>query len=318
MFPDKLLLTAEGDGGETGGGGGTSTGTEGTAAPPSTTTTNGAATPPWYAAAESLKTSDPAVWESFEKGVKSGAHKDMASLIKERISIEKKLGSALTLPNKEKADEVKAFKSKLVQAGVLPAIPESPDKYELKLEAIPEPVRSNDLMSEFRAIAHEEGLSQGTVDRITGLYEKMFTSTIEPALKYTKEQGEKAILDYATEVGKEPEELKAHAGRWLASKFTDEDMAAMDSAGFSNSPVAIKFAVRAALDTGEDISVIDGMGAATDNEYEDMMKNIGDSNHPDHKMFHAKGIDPQDPQRQAFMRKREQILQRKFGTKEVG
>lgn len=282
---------------------------------------NGAA--PWWTPAESLKTSDPETWKAFENSVKSGGHKDLPTVVKHLVGLEKKLGSVLAPPDKGNVEQAKAFKDKLVKAGVdikslASEAPDSADKYTLKLDQVPEPMRSNDLMGKFRSIAHEEGLSQATVDKLTGLYGEMFTGTIEPALKYSYQQADQAIADYAKEIGKEPEVVKAYGGAWLKNKLklTEDEVVSLERIGAANHPVLMKIACQAGLDTGEDISVIDGMAGATDNEYETLMNNLADKNHPEHKMFHAIGIDAQDPKRLAFMQRRQEILMRKFGTGE--
>ena len=320
MLPDRLLLTAEAAGGDP------PIGAGGPGAPPATPPAAPAAAngdqPAWYAPAETLKTSDPAIWESFEKGVKSGNHKDFPTFVKHYSELEKKLGTSLTLPDKANADQVKDFKSKLVKGGVdLKALaseaPESPDKYEINLDAIPEQMRGPAVVDALRNWAHKKGLNNADVAELVAIESERYKAVVEPALKYTREQADQAINDFAKDVGKEPEEVKRWAGAWLRKHFSEEEVAAMDKQGFANSPVALKYAMRAGLDTGEDISVIDGTAGATDTEYDDLMKNLGDPNHADYKLFMAQGVDPQDPKRQAFMQKREQILQRKFGTGEV-
>jgi len=332
MLPDRLLLTAEGDAGGDPpiGGGGAPT----PPAPAPAPAAGGNGTEPsWYAPAETLKTSDPEVWSSFEKGVQSGNHKDFPTFIKHAVGLEKKLGTSLTLPDKANADQVKDFKSKLVKGGVdLKALaseaPESPDKYDIKLDSIPEAMRSEPTVTALRGWAHKHGLSNEAVAELVGIEMQRYETTVKPALAYTAEENRKAIEDFAESVGKEPNVIEAYSGAWLTKNFTENDIKFLESVkipgpdgkerSLADHPVLLKFAARAGLDTGEDISVIDGMGTAVDNEYEDMMKNLGDTNHPDYKLFHAKGVDPQDPKRQAFMAKREAILRRKFPGEAAG
>jgi len=308
MIPKRLLLTAE-------------AGTE--VAPAAvgggTVETQPAViTPAWYAPAETLKTSDPATWESFEKGVKAGNHKDLPTVLSHMVGLEKKLGTALTLPNKDKPEEVAAFKQKMIDAGIIakpPVLPGSADQYEVKLDAIPEPMRSEPTVKALKEWAHKNGITNEAVNELIALEAQRYTEVVEPALKYTAEQGLKAVADFAASIGKEPKEVEAYGAAWLTKNFTEEEVQAMEASGFANSPVALKYAARAGLDTGEDISVISGMGSAVDTEFNDFMKNLSDPKHPDNALY-MKG-DPQDPKRVALMAKRETLLKAKYGTGEA-
>src|SRR5262245_20454059 len=94
--------------------------TPGGEAPPAAPQNGGA----WYAPAESLRTSDPATWQSFERHVEGSQIKDMAGFVKDAISLRSKMGTALVPPGKDaKPEEVSAFRHK-VNGG-----PGAADKY---------------------------------------------------------------------------------------------------------------------------------------------------------------------------------------------
>ncbi len=317
MLVDRLLLSAEGEGAVGGGD---------PAPAPAAVVANGApaAAAPWYAPAESLKTSDPEIWQSFEKSVQSGGHKDWAGVAKHAISLEKRLGAAITLPGKDAKpedvekwgkdinDKVKGHGYAVVKASSAP--PESPDKYEVKLDAVPETLRSEPLIGEFRTIAHEEGLSQGAVSKLTALYEKMFTETVQPALAIDKEQSKKQFDQWAESVGKESKALQAFGGAWLRKNFSEEEVGKLDKLGLGDHPALLKLIAQAGLDTGEDVSIIEGEGgdSSVDTEFNDVVKMTSDPTHPDYKLWTSGNH--QDPKWLALEAKRDAAYKKKYGT----
>ncbi len=322
---NRLLLNAEADAGAGGdpGAGGAPGG--GGAPSPAAGGGNGggAPSPAWYAPAETLKASDPQVWESFEKGVKSGGHKDLATLIKNHHNLEAKLGTAIALPGKEAKPEdiekwskelgekVKSHGLAVVKAQSAP--PESADKYELDLEAIPEPLRSDTLVSSFREIAHKHGLSQEAVNDIMALETQRYNETVKPVIEISDAEAAKEFKNWAASIGKDVNELQSYGGAWLAKNCTDKQIQALERAGLDKHPAVLQLVAKAGLDTGEDISVIHGAGGTLlDTEYDELLKNLSDPNHEDHKLWmHG---NPQDPKRIALMQKKELLEKKKFGT----
>lgn len=213
------------------------------------------ATPPWYAPAESLKTTDPDIWQSFEKGVESGNHKDLPTLVKHTVGLEKKLGSALALPNKDKPEDVAAFKTKLYQSGVLEAPPDSPDKYELDLSAIPEGMRSETTIKAAREWAHKNGVSNGALKELMAIETQRYNSELKPVLEFDKQKSMTEFNTWAASIGKQPDEMMAYGGAYLSSRVSEEGMALLDRAGLSNHPEIMKLIAQAGMDTGEDISL---------------------------------------------------------------
>ena len=236
-------------------------------------------------------------------------------MVKHVIGLESKLGSAFTLPGKDaKPEDIAAAKAKLQQAGLLPVSPESPDKYEFPIDAIPETMRDATTIETVKAWAHKHGLTNEAVKELAEIELARYNGVVEPALKHTKEQGQAALDEFAKSVGLAPEAALAHAGNWLVKNFTEEEVRAMEAAGFANSPVAIKYAVRAGLDTGEDISVLPS-GTAADTEFEEALKFTSDPKHPDYALW-TNG-NPEDPKRQALQAKYEAAFRKKFGTGSV-
>ena len=213
------------------------------------------ATPPWYAPAEPLKTSDPEVWESFKKGVDSGNHKDFPTLVKHTVGLEKKLGSALALPNKDKPEDVAAFKAKLYQAGIFQPPPESPAQYELKLDAIPESFRSESTIRAAREWAHKNSVSQEALTELMAIEAQRYNAEIKPVLEFDKQKSMTEFNTWAASIGKDPDELQAYGGAWLSKNISEQDLAVLERAGLANHPTLMKLVAQAGMDTGEDISL---------------------------------------------------------------
>lgn len=319
MLIQRLLQSAEADPGAGGGDPGAG-GTPGSGSQPPA-----AGTPPpaWYAPAESLKTSDPQIWESFEKGVKSGAHKDFPTFVKNHHNLESKLGSSIALPGKDAKPEdvekwgkdlgekVKGHGFAVVKAQAAP--PESADKYEINLDEIPEPMRGDAVVGSFREIAHKHGLSQEAVSDIIALEAQRYNETVKPILEISEAEAAKEFKSWAASIGKGVDELQAYGGAWLAKNCTDKQIQALERAGLDKHPAVLQLVAKAGLDTGEDISVIHGAGQPLlDTEYDELIKNLSDPNHEDHKLWlHG---NPQDPKRIALMAKKELLEKKKFGT----
>jgi hypothetical protein len=323
MLVDRLLLTAEGDAGAAGasagegGAGGASGAGAGGAGAGAGAGGNAAAAPVWYAPAESLKTSDPEIWQSFEKSIQSGAHKDMPGVVKHLVSLEKKLGSALTLPNKDKADEISAFKSKLYQAGIFQAPPESPDKYDIKLDAIPEPLRSEPTVKAVRDWAHKHGLTNDAVSELINIESQRYETEIKPVIELDRKKSQEEFDVWAATTGKESKALQAYGGAWLAKNITEQEMQALERAGIADHPALLKLVAKAGMDTGEDISVVEGTGDPTaDSEFNEILRMTTDPTHPDYKLWWNQSAS-QDPKRIALQEKYEAAFKRKYGTGEA-
>lgn len=276
---------------------------------------NGAA---WYAAAEPLKTTDPDVWMSFEKGVQSGNHKDLPTLVKHVVGLEKKLGGALTLPDKTKPEEVSAFTKKLIESGVLPAppkLPDSPDKYEVKLDAIPEPMRAEGTVKAVKEWAHKNGITNEALHELIAIEAKRYEETVKPIIEIDQKQANDAFDAFAASVGKERKHLEAYGGAWLAKNFNEKEIQLLERAGLADHPVLLKFAARAGLDTGEDISVLAGGADLADTEAQELLAKLSDQNSAEYKLWMTGN--PQDPARIKLMGQIEAARKKIYGTGEA-
>jgi hypothetical protein len=138
--------------------------------------------PQWYQPIlEGLRMDDPESAQHFENGIKSGAYKDHLSFAKSGIHAQRKIGTSIVPPGKDaKPEDIKAYLEKAVYApGYLakpPAIPESPDKYDLKLDAIPENLRMPELIGEFKAWAHKNSIPPELANELLELNAKQFSA----------------------------------------------------------------------------------------------------------------------------------------------
>jgi hypothetical protein len=129
---------------------------------------NGAKGVDWKPFAESLK-SDPELAPHLDKI----PEKDVTSLIKSHVHLNRRMGSALNLPGKDAKDEdKKAFLDKVYGTGLIARAPESPDKYEITIpqaDKLPPGLKFDEATAnEFRGVAHKLGLTQ---DQVKGLLE---------------------------------------------------------------------------------------------------------------------------------------------------
>ena len=167
-----------------------------------TTTGNGAqpapTQPAWQSAFESFKLTDPDIWDNLAKR----PEKDLPTFIKSAVHVERRLGQSLVPPEKNATPEQReAFNKRLRDIGVLPTIPESPDKYELKLDGIPEKLRSPELINEFKQFAHARGIPPEVANELLELNAKQFTNASQ-LFNGTLEQAQTRVAELAKRDGK--------------------------------------------------------------------------------------------------------------------
>lgn len=313
MLVDRLLLSAEA-GAEISGGGAAPvvTPTETPAAP---ITAPPVVAPPagaWHDSVSSLKESNPEIWTTLQNGIKSGAITDLPSLIVKGLSAEKKLGSALNLPNKDKPEERAAFMTKLQEAGIIPVAPASADLYDIKaLDSIPESMRSESVVKGFTEWAHKHGLSNDAMGELLTLEANRYSESVGPVIEMDRVQSQKDFDTWAAAKGMDPKAAAAYGGRWLTQNFTEGDMQKLEKAGLADMPVLLKLISQAGKDTGEEISIPPTGGNATDSAFDDTMKMTTDPKHPDYQTWwHS---DPANPKRVALQEKYDAAFRLKYG-----
>ena len=234
-------------------------------------TTNGTAEPApppaqpaWYESAASLKLTDPDIWESFENGVKSGSNKDLPTLIKKAVSAEKRLGQVLTPPERNATPEQReAFHKRLRDIGVLPAIPESPDKYELKLDGIPENLQNPELIGEFKQWAHKRGISAEVANELLELNAKQFVAANQ-LYEGTLQEAETRIAEMAKRDGKDMNAIM-EGGKRAAQSFLRDSPKTLEKLNtyFGNDPDIMYALARMGEALGEDTAELGDQNTGT-------------------------------------------------------
>lgn len=94
--------------------------------------------------------------------------KDVGSLAKSYVETKRMVGDAVRVPGKDaKPEEVTAFHRKL-------GVPESPDKYDVKLPEVPKdhPAWEPTVVAGFKGVAHQAGLTPAQVQAVVDWYAK--------------------------------------------------------------------------------------------------------------------------------------------------
>lgn len=141
----------------------------------------------------------------------------------------------------------KAF---LETQGKLPKVPESPDKYEIKL---PDGAVEDDGIKALRDFAHKSGLTNEQVNGVLGLHGQITKRAIEKAMV----EGEAALK---TELGAKFAETVDLANR-AVRQFLDADMVQfLERTGLANNPGVVKMFAKIGQAMGEDKFVTSDKG----------------------------------------------------------
>jgi hypothetical protein len=171
--------------------------------------------------------------------------KDLGSLIKGGYDAHREVGARVRIPAKDKADDVKAFKGKLYEAGILEAPPGNPEEYEVpKPENLPAGMSWNDdIAKEFQIVLHKHGLPKGAAKDLIDLHVKALGGQSE-IFKGTEEEGRAALK---AEFGEKYDGLLEDAGRLAATIFkTPEELAFYENSGLGNHPLFLGALMRLA------------------------------------------------------------------------
>jgi hypothetical protein len=139
-------------------------------------------------------------------------------------------------------------------------IPESHDKYEVaRPDTIPEQAWSDELVNEYRSIAHKHGIPQAAVNDLMALNAKQFQGFTQ---KLQTEEGEakKTIAALAAELNvPNPDDLVAGSERWMERNgFPAEQVKALHDSGFLNRSGLVHMIAKAAFDSGESAGILGG------------------------------------------------------------
>ena len=158
-----------------------------------------------------------------------------------------------------------AFDKKLQEAGLKPApkaIPDAPDKYEIK-----PPDNFGDVdtttIDKVKAWGHKVGLTQEELGEGMGIYFEHHKDIMPvigelkklvPALKFVKEDSIRTFEDEMRGNGHDPEKVKATIGRFVAKKYSRDQVLSMGDYG--DSPIVMRLLYDNALASHEDFGPI--------------------------------------------------------------
>lgn len=165
------------------------------------------------------------------------AEKPGEALTKSYVEAQKMIGNSLRLPGKDAKPEdrekaVNDILGKLREGGILEAVPESPEKYEIKLPQIEGFEANEPLLTGFKQAAHKMGIplsqaqgmfdwylnfqeeqdraehaefetmKQGMVIELGGLYQRKMEAARRAAAKYIGADGDDIISQLSPAIGK--------------------------------------------------------------------------------------------------------------------
>lgn len=233
---------------------------------------------------------DPVAWPILEKM----SEKDAPSVLKAYAHSQHRLGSAITLP--KGPEEVEAWRTahlpKLVQAGVLPTPPGSPDEYGVARPAdLPEGLGWNDELSkELAATLHKHGAPKALAADLLALHTKALVGA-QAGFKTSYDTGMAALKAEHGEHFAERHE----AGRRLAAMIfkTPEEVEVFERLGLGDHPGFLSVIMRLAPLAMQDSSFIRDMnrpggGMGAEEVRAELGKIMSDKTHPMHAGYWAK------------------------------
>jgi len=240
--------------------------------------------------------------------------KDDASLVKGYAHLERRMGSALTLPGKDaKPEEREALKAKLYDAGLFERPPADPKEYGIaKPETLPDGVGWNEESAgKLATLLHKHGAPKALAADLLALHTELMTGT-SLALKTSYEQGLQALK---TEHGEHFDDRKEAASRMLSVIFkTPEELAAVEAMGLGDHPGFLSVLMRLAPLAMSDSSFLADMqrpGGEMKGEdaTAELSKIMSDKTHP-----HYEGYKRGDPKSMAYVT---ELYRKAHGTKTV-
>ena len=247
------------------------------------------------------------------------SERDLPSLVKSHIHAQKRLGSAISLPNGEsKPEDLAKWRSdnlpKLYASGAIQGAPATPDAYEIKkpeklVEGMTWP---DEFVTEAKGILHKAGFTQDQVNVAMDLHMKALGGLAQQAqtLAVSKDEAAAALqkqwgANYEANVliadkgaerifGKHPERLEKFKA---SGALTDPDM------------IQTLHEIGALFMEGDPNIGGGQMGSNVEADYQEAFKTMTDPKHADYKRYHAN-----DP---VIVEKVQNAYKKKHGTQEV-
>lgn len=239
---------------------------------------------------------DPVVSGWAEKA----GEKDIVSLIRTNAHAQKRLGTAINLPGKDaKPEEITALKSKLIEAGVLPApIKDAKDYAIAKPENLPAGMQwSDELTGKLATTLHKYQVPKEAVADLMALH----MEALGGVAGSVKIDQDKALASLKAEHGEKYDERVEMVTRMMPGMFSEETLAFFDHTGIGNDPKFLSAMLRIAPLAMQDSSFMDSIpkkgGEITgDAAREEYAKVISDPKHP-----HYEGLRRRDPKSEAYV-----------------
>lgn len=180
------------------------------------------------------------------------------------------------------ANEYKTFKDSVEQAGKLR--PAAPADYKIaKPESLPEYAWSEKTVTAFRELAHAEGLSQATMEKLIAFDAQRF-SEVEPVIAADKEAAKKAVTDEWQKEGKSYDDMMNLAVEGAKARLSAEEYHALEASGLINHAYVLSGLAKIGevfqTDTGQTGGAVMNPDAKT--EADEIVNN---KNHPKHEAF---------------------------------
>lgn len=218
--------------------------------------------------------------------------KDWPTFAKTALDAHREVGARVRIPGKDaKPEDVTAFKTRLIESGILPAPLKSPDEYGLvKPDTLPDGLEWNEEgAKKLAAILHKHGAPKALAGEILALKQELELGRLQ-SLKVSREDGEKQLK---AEHGTHYDERKEAAGRLASMIFkSEEELAFFEKLGLGNHPAFLSVMMRLAPLAQQDSTFLHDLnrgggssGADVKAKLQDIMTN---PQNPDHKLYWQK------------------------------
>ena len=240
--------------------------------------------------------------------------KDFPTFVKTAFDAHKEVGARVRIPGKDaKPEDVMAFKTRLIESGVLPAPLKSPDDYGLvKPETMPDGLEWHEEgAKKLAAMLHKHGAPKELGAELLALKQELELGRVS-ALKSSREDTEKALRE---EYGAHYEERNEEAKRLAAIIFkTDEEVDFFNRTGIGNSKPFLSAMMRLAPLAAQDSSFVHdqsrGGGGGSGDEVRAKLADIMmNKENPKHKLYWQKD--------KATMEEIEMMYKDAYGDKKV-
>lgn len=255
-------------------------------APVVTATPTGVSTPApndWRTFMTDDLKADPVVSGWAEKA----SEKDVPSLVKGYAHLSKRLGSAVNLPGKDaKPEEVTAFKTRLMEAGLMPRPIADPKEYAITKPATLPPGAqwSDELSGKLASTLHKHQIPKEAVADLLALH----TEALGGMSKSLEVDQEAAIAALKREHGEQYDERREVVKRMMGGILqSPEELAFLEETGLADHPKFLSVLMRLAPLAMQDSSFLEsiprtGGEISGDAAKEEYAKIMSDTNHPMH------------------------------------